>query len=202
MSAYDYLDFGLGLPVRRRRHLEPMDDHRLIDVRADQRGQPDDEADATRRPKDESPDGDFAPLWAMKITQSAFGEILDYFRSRQPEAAGILLGPAQDDPLVTHFSPDEEGDGTAASFHVNAPGLNRVLKRVKPAGMNGKGIIHSHPGGICQPSAGDLAYMRRLFGLPANAAAQQCFLPIFCDRRVYPYVYARGRLWLAELILV
>jgi hypothetical protein len=44
--------------------------------------------------------------------------------------------------------------------------------------------------------------LQKLFVLPANAAAQQCFMPIVCDRRVYPYVYARGRLWLAELILV
>ena len=47
-----------------------------------------------------------------------------------------------------------------------------------------------------------MAYMRELFGLPTNADSQQCFLPIVCDRRVYPYVYARGRVWLAELILV
>jgi hypothetical protein len=27
-------------------------------------------------------------------------------------------------------------------------------------------------------------------------------MPIFCNRRLHPYVYANGQLWLAEIILV
>ena len=127
---------------------------------------------------------------------------MNTFWLASPKPRVYYLGPVLDDPLVTHFVPDSDGTGTAASFRINAASLNRTLRRVKPAGLNGKGLVHSHPSGIPQPSLGDLEYLRELFSLPANAAATQCFMPIICDRRVYPYVYARGRLWHAELILV
>lgn len=138
----------------------------------------------------------------MKITQSAYQDLLEYLLARKPEAAGILLGPIKDDVLVTHFIADSEGIGTSASFSLNSPFLNRTLKQVKPAGLNAKGFAHTHPDGVTQPSYGDLMYLEKLFRLPANAEALQCFMPIVCDHRVYPYVYARGRLWIAELILV
>jgi len=202
MATFDFLDFRSDLPGRRRRHPEPPDDHRTTDSNANPRPKTTDEPDRCSQPVGDANDHDVTSLWPMKITQSAYRGILDYFLSREPEAAGILLGPVQDDQVITHFLPDEDGDATSVSFHLNAPGVNRTLKRVKPAGLNGKGLIHSHLPGITQPSGGDIAYMRQLFGMPANATAQQCFLPIVCDRRVYPYVYARGRLWLAELILI
>lgn len=198
----DFFDSDLCLPGRRRRHPAPLDDHRLADAKADDPPETRSDDLPKEGPADESAEIDCPGLWQMKITQSAHREMLDYLLSRRPEAAGILLGPVQDDLLVTHFLPDEEGTGTSVSFHINAPGINRILKRVRPAGLNGKGLAHTHPPGIPQPSYGDLTYLRQLFGLPGNAAAQQCFMPIVCDRRVYPYVYARGRLWVAELILV
>jgi proteasome lid subunit RPN8/RPN11 len=202
MPLFNEFDSGFELPGRRRRHLEPADDYRRAESAAEQPPKLDDGPDRPARQAGDADDCKFLLPLPMKVAQSAFREIVEYFRSRQPEAAGILLGPVQDDVLVTHFIPDEEGDGTAVSFHLNAPSLNRVVKRVRPAGINVKGFIHSHPGGLTQPSSGDLAYMQRLFGLPANAEAQQCFLPIVCGGRVYAYVYARGRLWNAELILI
>jgi proteasome lid subunit RPN8/RPN11 len=192
IPLWDCLPVQYGLP----------DSQQQIDGRAAHRDGLDDGRRPDVCPQEKNQDGDLAPLWAMTITQSAYHEILDYFRSREPEAAGILLGPAKDDVLVTHFVPDEDGDGTPGSFHLNALALNRVLERVKPAGMDCKGFIHSHPSGFTQPSAGDLAYLERLFSRPANAAALQCFMPIFCNRRLHPYVYANRQLWLAEIILV
>ena len=191
IPLWDCLPVQYGLP----------DSQRQTVAQAELRDR-DDRLSADGCPTEEVLYGDFTPLWAMRITQSAYHEILDYFRSREPEAAGILLGPAKDDVLITHFSPDEDGDGTPGSFHLNALALNRVLERVKPAGMDCKGFVHSHPSGFTQPSAGDLAYLERLFNRPANAAALQCFMPIFCNRRLHPYVYANRQLWLAEIILV
>lgn len=190
-------------PGRGVRHPEPMDDHgRLADHDRPQPADSDDWGDRRSTARDTSEFDDHPALWVMKITQSAYREMLDYLLARKPEAAGILLGPVLDDPLVTHFVPDSQGAGTPASFRINATGLNRTLGRVKPAGLNCKGLVHSHPAGIPQPSQGDLIYLEDLFRLPKNVAAQQCFMPIVCDRRVYPYVYARGRLWHAELVLV
>jgi proteasome lid subunit RPN8/RPN11 len=198
----EYLKFGFGFVECDPRQPESQNNERVADDRPAQWGQSNDGFNPLVRPVFEPLDHDFSPLWAMRITQSAYGEVLDYFRSRKPEAAGILLGPTQDDILITHFVPDEDGDGTPGSFHLNARALNRILERVKPAGINCKGFVHSHPSGFAHPSAGDLAYLERLFKNPANADTLQCFMPIYCDRRVHPFVYANAQLWLAEIILV
>jgi proteasome lid subunit RPN8/RPN11 len=142
------------------------------------------------------------PLCRIAITQSAFHEALAHLTSRPPEAAALLIGPAEDDWLVTHIVPDLEGRGTAASFQLDAPSLNRTLKQLKPARLNCKGIIHSHPPGVIAPSYGDLAYLERVFDLPSNAGASQFFMPIVCAGRMYPYVYTAGRVWHADLVLV
>ena len=197
-----FIDFRFGVCGRRINHPIPPDDCRLNDGNTNVPAVTDEDAHPDKQTTDEWIKTAFPVAWLMKISQSAYREMLDYFGSRNPEAAGLLLGPVEDDLLVTHFLADEGGEGTAVSFHINAPGLNRILKRVKPARINCKGIAHTHPGGILQPSEGDMIYVKTLLGLPANADAQQCFLPIVCDRRVYPYVYARGRLWRADLILV
>jgi proteasome lid subunit RPN8/RPN11 len=141
-------------------------------------------------------------LWMMKITQAALRQLMEYLLSREPELAGLLLGPADDDSLITHFVPDRTGHGTSASFELGTVELNDVLKRMKPAGINCKGIAHSHPAGITSPSHGDLIYLRRTFDLPTNAAAAQFYMPIVCGGRLYPYVYAQGRVWRADLVLI
>lgn len=152
---------------------------------------------------DESADGDESlPLWVMKITQPALSQTMNYLVNHEPETAGILLGPANDDSLVTHFVPDRTGRGTSASFELGTAELNDVLKRMKPAGINCKGIAHSHPAGISAPSHGDLAYLRRLFSLGANADATQFFMPIVCGGRLHPYIYIQDRVWHAELVVI
>ncbi len=142
------------------------------------------------------------PLWVMKITQPALRQMMEYLLSREPETAGLLLGPADDDLLITHFMADRTGRGTSGSFELGTDELNDVLKRMKPAGINCKGISHSHPAGIPSPSHGDLIYLRRVFGLPKNADAAQFYMPIVSGGRLYSYVYAHGRVWRAELVLV
>ena len=104
---------------------------------------------------------------------------------------------------MTDFVPDEGGRGTAVTFEINAPHVNRVLKERKSFGQTCTGIIHSHPvGGPTQPSVGDLHYFRKLFASPANGAAQQLFVPIVCNGRMYPYVFANGEIHHARLTLV
>ena len=142
------------------------------------------------------------PLWIMKITQPALRDMLDYLLAREPESAGLLLGPTNDDLLITHFVPDRTGRGTSASFELGTDELNDMLKRAKPAGINCKGIGHSHPAGISSPSHGDLIYLQRVFGLPTNADTAQFYMPIVCGGRLYPYVYTQGRVWRADLVLV
>ncbi|MFN0019467.1 MAG: Mov34/MPN/PAD-1 family protein [Pirellulaceae bacterium] len=142
------------------------------------------------------------PIWLMKIEQSAYNEMLSYLSAGVPERAGILLGPVADDSLVTHFIPDLTGESSSASFRLDVESLNRELKNAKLARMNCKGIAHSHPTGITQPSCGDLAYLERLFALPANADAVQFFVPIITGGRVFPYVFSGGAIWPTAILLV
>ncbi len=156
----------------------------------------------TTSPRGDFPNDEPVPLWHMKITQPAYCEAMSYLLGRTPEAAGILIGPAGDDSLVTRFIPDSEGRGTPVTFELNSVHLNRVLKELKPAGLGCKGLIHSHPSGAPQPSYGDVHYFQTLFGRPANAATTYIYTPIVCDGRLFPYVFTRGRVFSASLILV
>ena len=138
----------------------------------------------------------------MKITQPAYFDVMTCLLSRVPEAAGILVGPTNDDSLVTRFIPDVEGRGTSVTFELNSVHLNRMLKELKPAGLGCKGIIHSHPAGFPQPSYGDVHYFQTLFGKAANSAATYIYTPIVCDGRMFPYVFTRGRVFSAGLVLI
>lgn len=153
-------------------------------------------------PERRTENGELLPLFVLKITQPALHAALDYLSRHTPEVAGILVGPANDDLLVTDFFPDKTGNGTPVSFTLGVAELNRTLRRLKRAGLNCKGIAHSHPAGFTAPSFGDLAYLRQMFALPQNAAAGSFYLPIVCRGRLYPYVFSAGHVWHAELILV
>ena len=141
----------------------------------------------------------------MKMTQSAFHKCIQTLTRRQPEAGGMLLGPEDDDDLVTHFVHDKNGRATPTSFTLDAAGLNRVLRRFKAARMNCKGLIHLHPRSVTRPSHGDLKYVAKSFANPSNDNASQFFLPIVCDEKLYPYVITRdapGCVLVAQLLLV
>src|SRR5207245_2905285 len=107
-----------------------------------------------------------------------------------------------DDLLITHFVPDRTGHSTPASFELGTDELNEILRRMKPAGINCKGIGHTHPTGVPSPSHGDLVYLRRVFGLPANADPAQFYMPIVCGGRLFPYVYTQGHVSRADLVVV
>lgn len=161
-----------------------------------------DEDDGEQTPDEPVDDDEPMALWGLKITQAAFQETMHYLLSRPPEAAGILLGPANEDVLATHFIPDTTGRATSVSFALDAKALNRTLKRHKPVGLNCKGIVHSHPPGLPQPSSGDVTYFRRLFAMPANSFAGPLFVPIVCRGRLFNFAFARGTVFPADLILV
>jgi proteasome lid subunit RPN8/RPN11 len=142
------------------------------------------------------------PIWELRILQTAYLKAMTYLCGRLPEAAGILLSLQHDDSVITEFVPDDSGRGTAVSFELDAVKLNRVLKEKKSVGLTCMGIVHSHPAGVIQPSFGDLVYFRKLFAAPANGEAQHLFVPIICNGRMYPYVFAQDHVYPAQLTLV
>lgn len=140
--------------------------------------------------------------WELHLLQRAFVDAMNYFCGQPPEAAGILVGPVDDEPLVTRFIPDHIGRGSAVAFELHAPFLNHILQQLKPQGLTGKGLIHSHPTGVKCPSSGDLEYFRRLFARPGNAQATHLFVPIVCDGRLHPYVFTGESVVPATLVVV
>lgn len=142
------------------------------------------------------------PTPLMRFEQKVFRNVSDYLDGQPPEAAGILFGDQSDESIIKDFVPDQCGRGTAVSFQLNAPFLNRVLKERKALGQTCIGIAHSHPSGVTQPSSGDLTYFRRLFSRPVNHAASSLYVPIFCDGRMYAYVYQDDRIHPAQIVLI
>ncbi len=126
----------------------------------------------------------------LKMTQPVYLEILHNL-VEQPfrrEKAGLLLGPTNEDDLVTHYVPDTNGRATWSSFTLDTVNLNSTLRQHKEVGLNCKGIVHVHPPGVLRPSLGDLFYVAKLFANPKNKQATQVMLPIICNGRLYPYL--------------
>jgi len=145
----------------------------------------------------------FGDAYVLRMMQSCYQYIVHYFGPKQPESGGILIGPQDDDDFVTHFVPDRSGVGTPVTFHLDGDYLTEQLRRFQAARMNCKGIIHSHPPGVLSPSAGDIEYVRRLFGNAKNDAASYIYLPIVIRRQLYPYVVDRdGHISIPHLVLV
>lgn len=140
----------------------------------------------------------------LKLTPSVFDAILDQLVWKGREQGGLLVGPAGE-PLVTHFLKDEEAVATADSFEVDAVRMNARLRPFLELEMNCKGLVHSHPSGVTAPSIGDQRYVRRSLGNPRNNKADEFFLPIVCDGRLYPWIVRREEPLtprLAQLVLV
>lgn len=118
------------------------------------------------------------------------------------EEAGLLIGPVGQD-LVIDFVEDQHGHSTSASFTLNGKRLTRIVRQLKPRGKEVKGIAHSHPDGVTNPSGGDLRYLSRLFKNPKNDGTQQIIFPIVCRQRLWPYIVtAAGEVCTADLVLV
>ncbi len=132
-----------------------------------------------------------ACLPMMAITQAVYAQATADLGSCDPEAAGILLGPQNAEPLATHWVLDQSGSSTGVSFTLDVESLNRELRHYRQCDLACVGIIHSHPRGITTPSLGDLDYLEELFFRPANEELDRLLFPIFCDGRLYPYIVWR-----------
>ncbi|MBO3752092.1 ThiF family adenylyltransferase [Streptosporangiaceae bacterium NEAU-GS5] len=86
---------------------------------------------------------------------SVLRDIDEHVAAYQPERGGALMGPIGQ-PVVSLFLPDPH----AAATHVTYTTSDRLRKRVSEVegadqGLELKGIVHSHPGGMNVPSGGD-----------------------------------------------
>jgi proteasome lid subunit RPN8/RPN11 len=129
----------------------------------------------------------FSRIPVMQLSHTAYDQMLDYLTDHPPERAVALIGP-KDHDAVTHVLIDESGDSTPASFTLGHVLLNEKLKTFVAAGLDVKGIAHSHPLACCWPSQGDLRYVAKCFENDKQGLLDRFLLPIVCGQRLYPYL--------------
>jgi len=127
----------------------------------------------------------------IRMSRTAYRDILLTVGSRPPETGGILLGPIGSDEM-TEFFFDEGGDCSAASYSPDHVTLTQKMKEEWiPSGIDMKGFAHSHPSGIDHLTLGDLAYIARL--LEKNDDMDFFVAPILIpsEHRMRPFVVPR-----------
>ncbi len=128
------------------------------------------------------------------MARSVYDELLAHLASVPPEACGMLLGPASHGSLITHFIPDQSGESSPTTFHIDGARMTETIKPYVAAGLDVKGICHSHPSGFYRPSSGDLTYLKRLFTNSKNAssATSLFYFPIVSDGQIFHFAYDRS----------
>jgi proteasome lid subunit RPN8/RPN11 len=110
---------------------------------------------------------------------------------RHVEEAGVLFG-VPGTHLATLFVRDRAGKKTANSFTLDTNTLNAVIRGAKPWNLELLAVVHSHPPGVWEPSAGDIQYARQLFAHPRNGEANCFFLPLLVNGLLIPYLLYRN----------
>jgi hypothetical protein len=139
----------------------------------------------------------FERLALIQMSHTAYDFMMDYLTSHPPERAVALIGPKEHD-AVTHVLIDEHGESTPASHTFGHVLMNGKLKVFIAAGLDVKGIGHTHPFGVTWPSHGDLVYVEKCFAADKHGTLDRFLLPIICGQRLYPYVVFRDQPLVAE----
>ena len=112
----------------------------------------------------------------INMTRQAFDKMMFAICSRPAESGGLLLGQVGSND-VSDFFFDAGGNFTRASYSPDYVTLSKKLKEEwVPAGIDFKGIVHSHPGKLDTLTHEDLMYIRRL--LAANPDMPMFIAPI------------------------
>lgn len=128
------------------------------------------------------------------MPRAVYEELLEVLGGVPPEACGMLLGPKTHAALITHFVRDESGVSSPTTFSIDGDRMTESLKPYVSAGLDVKGIVHSHPSGFYRPSDGDVTYLKKLFANRKNASASPAafYFPIVSDGQIFHFAYDRG----------
>lgn len=112
----------------------------------------------------------------IKMTREAFDKMMFGICSKPVESGGLMLGQIGSND-VSDFYFDDEAEVSGTTYSPNYKVLTKKLKEEWiPAGIDFKGISHSHPGMLDRLTNEDLIYIRRL--LIANTDMQMFIAPI------------------------
>ncbi len=113
------------------------------------------------------------------FTDDALAQVIDQVLIHPPERGGALLGPPNV-PVVTAFLLDPDAETSTASFVPSRQLTERVRKFESVSGLQLKGVLHSHPGGLDRPSGPDRVAVGK--GLEANPHLANYVCPIVTTR--------------------
>jgi proteasome lid subunit RPN8/RPN11 len=127
------------------------------------------------------------------MPRAVYEKLIADLSSVPPEACGMLLGPTSHGALITHFIPDASGVSSPTTFRIDGKRMTESLKPYIQAGLDVKGICHSHPSGYHHPSGGDLTYLKQLFSNQKNSssATTTFYFPILSDGQVFHFAFDR-----------
>jgi hypothetical protein len=98
----------------------------------------------------------------LKISWETLRQISDTIGTKHAETGGAF-GGLESDRIATTYVFDETSRNSAVTYTPDHVSLKQVFKTEwKPQGIRLLGFVHSHPGTMCMPSAGDEAYARRI----------------------------------------
>jgi molybdopterin/thiamine biosynthesis adenylyltransferase/proteasome lid subunit RPN8/RPN11 len=103
----------------------------------------------------------------VAITDDVLAEINEKVASHPPERGGALLGPTGQ-PIISTFLFDPAGFTTGVQYNAS-PELASLIEQIEggTSSMELKGILHSHPNNMPQPSSQDhVAYADSLLKAP------------------------------------
>ena len=140
----------------------------------------------------------------MKITTSAYNDMLKTVGSRPAESGGLLFG-SRTDWVVTKFLYDKNAETTRSSYTFDVGYLNPMMEKLADEGLQLLGFFHSHPSGAKQLSEPDRIYFGRQF---KNIPVDKFYVPLMFPAvdgtyDFIPYVFHKdGRVEEATLELV
>ncbi len=130
----------------------------------------------------------------MKITSSAYADMVNYIGSRPAESGGAFFG-YEEDNVIRHFVADINAKTTLASYTMDTPFLNhRINEEWEKRRRSLLGIVHAHPYGHPNLSNPDKKYFEDLL---KHMSRVKFYTPIIFTipdggLKVFPYVYEKG----------
>jgi proteasome lid subunit RPN8/RPN11 len=113
----------------------------------------------------------------IKIAGDVWQQIRSTVGTLSPERGGILGGnPATGH--VARFFFDARAESSNTTYSLDADRINPVIQAWNDNDIHLLGVLHSHPGGLEEPSTQDIEFAFRLLMRSDNAALQYFLIPI------------------------
>lgn len=130
---------------------------------------------------------------AMRMSAAVHRQIMGTVGTKVPEN-GMVLGGDPAEGIVRHVVFDDGAERSGSTYSPDHVRLNSLLADWwRPSGIRLLGFVHSHPGQLARPSAGDLHYADVI--LKANPHLDRLLMPIVTvspEPVIHPFVVVRN----------